>query len=151
MRQKGPIRLQWSGITRRDSPEENSIRYQNGNWLSDWALSRILTCRQGVEDRLTLQEDRQQNPEKEVEWACLTMCRWPRVGQVLSGGKGVSCGPWGVNPAGWGLGCGLWSQMQIWTLMLEIVGSWEHLRTAASQPSICWGTGKVCEQVALKV
>lgn len=37
------------------------------------------------------------------------MRRWPRVGQALPGGKGVSCGPWGVNLAGWELRCGLWS------------------------------------------
>lgn len=37
------------------------------------------------------------------------MRRWPRVGQVLPGGKGVSCGPWGVNLQGgsWGVASGV--------------------------------------------
>lgn len=50
----------------------------------------------------------------------------------------MSCGPWGVNLAGWELRCGLWSQVQIGTLMVEIVGSWELLQEAAGQASIFW-------------
>lgn len=51
-----------------------------------------------MEDILSLQEGRQQNPENEVEEACFTMRRWPRVGWALPGGKGVSCGPMGCEP-----------------------------------------------------
>lgn len=41
-----------------------------------------------MEDRLRLQEGRQQNPETEVEQACLTMRRWPqsRAGLARRGG-----------------------------------------------------------------
>ena len=60
----------------------------------------------------------------------------------MPGGKGVSCGPWGVNLAGWELRCGLWRQVQIGTLMVEIVGSWELLQEAAGPASIFWEMGK---------